>query len=398
MTENIEKIETEKIGTEKIGTEKIGTEKIGTEKIERTNKNYNCTFDTWIGNYMKISKMWEDSYIRLYKPWLESTNTLFEKAIDATNTDSPEKYKEFYDEWTKTFQKNVEKYTQIDSIEYNKKILEKFITSADKSIDICKSWASDIEENSRKTREALKGEPDQIKYKEIYDSWIKLYAKMFDELLTLPFRNDVRDMFETYTGTPDIYSDTFIKISKLWNDSYLKLCGTWTTTTFDLSKKSEEMSKGNIGPEAYKEFYSSWVSIYQQIYGKFLNIGSTKSPLGNDQKECSDQLKATLENFAQSMTVCTNLYKSWTVALSKLSEKSRKLSKQEYSQDAYRETCNLWIRMYQKAFDNILDNIPVATPFKNTMTPIKDAAKSYIDILTKMSDVWVSPVGKVSAT
>ncbi len=359
------------------------------EKIQNTDRCNNDIFDTWIGSYITISKLWKESYIGLYKPWLESTSILFEKAVEAANTNSPEKYKEFYETWSKTFQGRIEKYTQIHNTEYGKKALEKFIVSAEKSTDICKSWTKDIEENSRKTREVLQEKEDPVKYKEIYDSWIKLYAKMFDELLTLPFRNDVRDMFETYTGMPDIYSDTFVKISKLWNDSYLKLYGTWADSLLDLSKKSEEISKGDFGPDAYKEFYSSWTNIYQQTYGKFLNIQSIKNP-----KECEEQLKTTLENFVQSTTICTDLYKSWATTLDKLSEKSRELSKQVHNQDVYKETCNLWIKMYQKAFDNILDNIPIATPFKNAIIPIKDAAKSYIDMMTKMSGTWTQSENK----
>lgn len=364
-------------------------------KIEET-KNVNDEseniFNTWIGSYMTISKMWEQSYIRLYKPWLESTSVLFEKAIDASKTNSPEKYREFYNEWTKTFQGRLERITQLPNLEANKKELEKLLINAEKSTDICKSWAKELEENSKKTREVLKGVPDPIKYKEAYDLWIKSYAKIFDGLLTLPFRENVRDMFENYTGMPDIYSDTFVKISKLWNDSYIKLYGTWADALVDLSKKSEDISKGNVGPDAYKEFYSSWINIYQQTYGKFLDIQSVQN-----QKEGEEQLKAAFENFAQSTTICTKLCKSWITTLNKLSERSIELSKQPSNQDAHKEVCNLWVRVYQKAFDSIFENMPVATPFKDTLTPVKNAAKMYVDTLVKMSDAWTPSTEKVGS-
>lgn len=372
------------------------------QNIDKTQSTDKCNFDMWMGNYLTISKMWEDSYTRLYRPWLESTDALFEKAVEIANTNSPEKYKEFYDIWVKTFQDKLGKFEKyqygkncanIRSIECNRDLLERFVTSAERSTDICKSWAKDIEENTKKTREVLKEKPDPLKYKEIYDLWIKLYAKMFDELLTLPLREDVRDMFEIYTGIPDTYSDIFVKISKLWNDSYLKLYGTWANSLVDLSKKSEEMSKGDIGPDAYKEFYDSWTNIYQQTYGKFLNVQLTNSP-----KDCGEQLKTTLENFVQSTTICTNLYKSWTAALSKLSQKSIELSKQTHNKDVYRETCNVWIRMYQKAFDNILNNIPAESPFKNVVIPMRDVTKLYVDVMTRMSDAFVSSSSRASAT
>lgn len=363
------------------------------EEVKNANDESGNIYNTWIGSYMAISKMWEESYIRLYKPWLESTSVLFEKAIDASNTNSPEKYREFYNEWTKTFQGRLERTTKISNLEANKKELEKLLVSAEKSTDICKSWATELEENSKKTREILKGTPDPLKYKEAYDLWIKSYAKIFDGLLTLPFRENVRDMFENYTGMPDIYSDTFVKISKLWNDSYIKLYGTWADALVDLSKKSEDISKGNVGPDAYKEFYSLWINIYQQTYGKFLNIQSIQNP-----KEGEEQLKTAFENFSQGTATCANLCKSWISALNKLSEKSMELSlsKQTSSQDAQKEVCALWIRVYQKAFDSLFENMPVATPFKDTLAPVKDAAKMYVDTLTKMSDAWTQSIGKTN--
>lgn len=348
-----------------------------TENIEKKGgEGKENIFNTWIESYTAISKMWEESYLKLYKPWLESTGELFEKAIEVSSTNSPEKYREFYDEWIKTFQGRLGKHNQIPSIENNKDMLEKLLVSADKSTDIYKTWITELEENSKKTREALQGESDPAKYKEVYDLWIKSYAKIFDELLTLPFRENIREMFESYTGIPDIYSDTFIKISRLWNDSYAKLYGSWVDSIVDLSKKSEEISKGNGGPEAYKEFYSLWANVYQQTYGKLLNIQSYQNS------------KEAFENFAQSTIVNTNLYKSWITTLDKLSQKSKELSKQTSNQEVYKEICNLWIRVYQKAFDSFFDNIPTASPFRETLAPVKSAAKIYIDTIAKMADVW----------
>lgn len=339
-------------------------------------------FNTWIESYTAISRMWEESYLKLYKPWLESTGELFEKAIDAASSNSPEKYKEFYDTWAKSFQGKID-INKI-SLEGDKEILEKFLVGAERSTVIYKNWIIELEENSRKTREALKGDTDPVKYKEIYDLWIKSYAKIFDELLTLPFRDNIREMFEKYTGIPDIYSDTFIKISRLWNDSYTKLYGSWMKAILELSNKSEEISKGNVGPESYKEFYNLWTNVYQKTYGKLLNINVVQ-----ESTENNEQLKTTFESFAQSTKVYTDLYKSWMTTLEKLSIKSQELAKQPSNQDVYKETCNLWVRLYQKAFDSFFDNMPTVSPFKEYMMPVKNAASIYMDNLKKMSDVWL---------
>jgi hypothetical protein len=168
----------------------------------------------------------------------------------------------------------------------------------------------------------------------------------------------------------------------------MKLYGSWSDTLVDLSKKSEEISKGNVNPDAYKEFYSMWTNVYQQTYGKFLNV--------QNPKESEEQLKAVFENFAKSTTICTNLCKSWITTLDKLSEKSKEFSLQTNAQDTQKEVCNLWVRIYQKAFDSIFDNMPVASSFKDTLAPVKDAAKLYVETLTKMSDNLIQSEGRAN--
>lgn len=340
-------------------------------------------FNTWIESYTAISRMWEESYLKLYKPWLESTGELFEKAIDAASSNSSEKYKEFYEAWAKTFQGKVD-FRQVPTAETNKEILEKFLVGAEKSTVTYKNWISELDDNSRLTREVLKGEPDPAKYKEIYDLWIKSYAKIFDELLTLPFRDNIREMFEKYTGIPDIYSDTFVKISKLWNESYTKLYGSWMEAILELSKKSEEISKGKVSPESYKEFYNMWTNVYQKTYGKLLDIKSVQ-----ESGENKEQLKATFETFAQSTKVYTDLYKSWMTTLEKLSIKSKELAKQSSSQELHKETFNLWTRLYQKAFDSLFGSMSTISPFKEYMLPVKSATSIYLDNLNRMSDFWL---------
>lgn len=343
---------------------------------EKENKENGNVFETWIESYTAISKMWEDSYLKLYKPWLESTSELFEKAASAASG-NPEKYKEFYDIWIKTYPK----FDRIPT-KTNKEILEKLLTSADKSSDIYRSWIAELDENSAKTKDVLNGDPDPAKYKEVYDLWIKSYAKMFDELLTLPFRENIKEIFENYTGIPDIYSDTFIRISRLWNESYTKLYGAWINSVLELSKKSEEISKGNVAPDAYKEFYSLWTNVYQQTYGKLFDVKSIQS-------------KDMFENFAQSTTVCADLYKSWIMTLDKISSKAINLSKETSDQDAYRDMYSLWIKVYQKAFDSFFDNMPTIGPFKECFIPVKNAGKIYTDILLRTLNIWTQPYGRV---
>jgi len=350
-----------------------------TEERKDTNEEQKNISRTWAESYTAVSKMWEDSYFKLYRPWLESTGVLFEKAIEISKDAAPEKYKEFYDEWMKTHQSTYGKFYPISTPESNKETLEKLLLSAVESNKLYRSWVAELEENSLKTTEILQGEPDPVRYKECYDMWIKSYGKIFDELLTLPLRQNIKEIFKNYTGVPDIYSETFVQISKLWEDSYAKLYGQWIESKSKLYKKSEEISRGNAGPEAYKEFYTLWLDTYQETYGRLFDIKSMKPS------------KEIFEGFVQNTNIYLKIYKSWIATLEKLSQKAKEISKQTANPEINKEFYNLWAKTYEKAFDSFFENTPTVAPLNGILEPVKNAAKVYADTFTRISQMWMKP-------
>jgi len=198
-----------------------------TEEKKDVNEEKKDIFKTWADSYTAVSKMWEDSYLKLYKPWIESTGEMFVKAAQLSKEAAPQKYREFYDEWMKTYQNTFGKFYPIPALESNKEVLENFLSSAEESNKLYRSWIAQLEENSKTTQEILQGEPDPAKYKECYEMWMKTYEKIFDELLTLPSMESTKEIFEKYTGIPDIYLGSFLQMSKLWKNTYVKLYGPW---------------------------------------------------------------------------------------------------------------------------------------------------------------------------
>ncbi|MCX9083039.1 MAG: hypothetical protein OIN83_12675 [Candidatus Methanoperedens sp.] len=347
----------------------IHTEDINTEK--------KSSFKTCEDSYTAVSRMWEDSYLKLYKPWFESTEALFGKAFELSKNAAPETYKEFYGEWVKTSQNSFGKIYEIPTLESNKETFEKLLVGAEESNKIYRLWIAESDENSRATREVLQGEADPAKYKEVYDMWIKSYGKMLDELLTLPLRQNMKEIFENITGTPDIYSEAFEQMSKIWKDSYAKLYVPYIDSILKLSAKSAEISRGNASPEAYKEFHTLWMNTFQETYGRLFDTQSMRPS------------KNVLEHFERSANVNQNLFKSWIATLGKLSQKAEELSKKSANPEANKELYNLWAKMYGKAFDNFFENTPTFSPFKEIMEPVKNAAKIYADTFTSISKMWV---------
>jgi hypothetical protein len=352
---------------------------------ERKEAKEDVIFKTWTDSNAAVSKMWEDSYLNLYKPWIESTGEMFEKTANLSKDATPQKYKEFYDEWIKTYQNSFGKYYSTPGQKSNKETLEIFLSSAERYNKLYRSWIQELEDNSIQTKEILSGKPDPAKYKECHDMWIKSYEKIFDELTELPSQESTKEIFGNYMEIPDIYLGSFLQMSKLFKRSYAQLCKPLNDSMMTLTEKMTEISSGNGGPEAYKEFYNLWVDTYKETYGKFVR---SVEPNGE-----------MFENFAQSTNIYLSMYKSWISALEKMSEKAKEMSLENSDPKAFKEFNNLWLKMYEKAFDTFFEDMPtVGGPMKEVMEPMRIMAKMYADTFIKISKMYVrSDPGSASA-
>ncbi len=70
-----------------------------------------------------------------------------------------------------------------------------------------------------------------------------------------------------------------------------------------------------------------------------------------------------------------------------MSEKSKQLPDITTNPEAYKEFCDLWVKMYEKAFETFFEDMPVVGPMKGTLEPVKVAAKTYADAYIKMSRI-----------
>ena len=316
-------------------------------------------FKVWADSYTSVSKMWEESYVNLYKPWIESTAEMFEKAVDLSKEATPEKYKEFYEEWIKAQQKAFGKFYPFPAQKFDRETIEKLLTNAEEVNNLFKSWIDVIEENSRNTQELLKGAPDPEKYRDHYNMCMNSYEKIFDEFLSLPAQESTKEIFESFSGVPNIYLKNIIQMSKLWKNTFMDLYSPWVDPIMKLSSKMMEISKGNASPEDYSEFYKMWMDTYQETYGKLIEFKSPPS-------------KEMLENFLQ-----------------KMAEKVKELSGRTSDPEAYKEFYDLWIKTYEKAFDDFFENMPALGPFKEILEPVKNVAKIYADTFTSISKMWM---------
>ena len=195
----------------------------GEENKSSTGKEQKDFFMSWADSYIAASKMWENSYRTLYKPWLESMKELNEKTAEISQEAAPQKYKEFYNDWMKTYQNTFGKFYPIPTPESTNELLEKFMASAEESNKLFRSWIDELDNNTQKTRQVLQDKQDPALYKECYTMWMKSYEKIFDDLLDLSATMGTNKIFKNYKCIPDIYSASLVQVSRLWKNLFVKM-------------------------------------------------------------------------------------------------------------------------------------------------------------------------------
>ncbi|NJD53307.1 MAG: hypothetical protein FIB07_10620 [Candidatus Methanoperedens sp.] len=338
------------------------------------------------GSYAAISRIIEDSSTNLQKPWIESTAELYSKAAELSRNATPENYKSFYDEWTRMYQNTFGKLYPGMTQQLDKETLEKMKESAEESKNLFQSWIDLLDENSRKTQELLQGTPDPGKYRELYNTWTRTYEKIFQDFIEMPTKGSTAVIFENYGGIPSIYFRNFAQITKLWNDSYQHLFRPWVDLMPSFSEKISGLPGGEAKPEAYKEFYDLWIDTYKNTYGRLFNIESVRSV----SKEITD-------SFTKIMEANLNTYNSWVSALEKISQKNTDISEQARP-EVNKELSNAWVSMYERAFDDFFKYVPVMSPIKPMMEPVKKTARAYTDMFSSVSDMWIKPISGSTST
>ncbi|NJD51321.1 MAG: hypothetical protein FIB07_00460 [Candidatus Methanoperedens sp.] len=354
------------------------------EKLANEMREVKNAINLWVDNSNEFLKLWSDSNIKLYKPFIEFVGDNSLKMADMSMNASPIKYKEFYEEWIKTYNDTYGKIFQAE-ISSPREALEDFIKIADESNKVYMSWIQEFGENSKKTTHVLNNGSDPAQYKEIYDSWMQTYEKVIDDINEHPAIKYQRNAFGRYTGIPDFYSESIAKMAKQIKEVYSKL---YTPSDDSIKKFSDQMaklSKGEANPETYKEFYDLWIDTYKEASSKVFDP-KTMTPS-----------KEILDNLKESTDVSINLFKSWTEALEKMSEKMKDQSKLTTDPETFKEFYNLWVNMYEKTSKDIFESVPLVGPLKDMMEPVKSAYQTYSDTSIKMSKMWMNSFSRMAS-
>ncbi len=339
-------------------------------------------FGLSVEEFAKTSKLWQDSYTNLLKSWMGSNQSLFQGMADPSKVADPEKYKEFYEEWIKSYQNTWGSLFLTLNKNAGKEDVQKMMDGAEELNKLIQSWSAELNEDLDKTRKMMGEEPSQETIIEAYKMWRKTYEKIFDDFVNIPASENLQSTFEELTKIPSAYTKTMMEFPKLWKSSYDELYSPFAEEMEDLYHQSVELSKKQADPMEYKELYQKWTDAYNKMFQKM-----SKSPL--PAPKGMDDLMESIRSFSE-------MYKSWQDALEQMSTRIGTIMQKPMSPEAYEAFYDTWAKTYRKAMEDFIEHMPMTGPMKDMMEPMKNALMEYMDTMEKISQFWKMgvPTGK----
>ena len=140
---------------------------------------------------------------------------------------------------------------------------------------------------------------------EFFDLWLKTYKAIYGRLIEIPAMGPMREKYEKemkrFSAATDLYSACL--------ESFLDFQNLFMEASCRMHEKMSVQMKGEITPEAYKDFYMTWVETYSETFKEFLksddfssDIGKFMSYLMDFQKNNRDMLE---ENYLTPLNIPT---------------------------------------------------------------------------------------------
>lgn len=204
-------------------------DKIFDESLEMmTSENVKGFLEGYVGMpevYMtsiaESMRMWKDATKNLFTPWLESSFKLYEKFVELSKgSQTPEKYREFYDQWIDTYRGTYSKMFATELAKPSKEMTENMLKSVNTSMEMYRSWLTTLEKMSERLKDLFGGKADPETFNEFYALWIETYEKAFEDFFTyMPALEPVKDIFEPMKKAARMQAEIYGNMSRVWMEN-----------------------------------------------------------------------------------------------------------------------------------------------------------------------------------
>lgn len=284
---------------------------------EATAEKYREFFDEWMRAYQntfgkiypapalkpdremleKLANSAEESK-NLFQSWANMLDENARKTREMIGgAPDPEKYRDFYNMWMRTYGRIFEEFLEMPSRGNIKEIfagyggvpniyLKNFAQISrlwrDSYMDLYLPWVDSMIKLSGKMLELSRGEASPEAYKEFYNLWMSTYRDTFGRLFTVESTRPSKEMMENLLRSTDVY---------------LNMYKSWLAALEKMSEKAAGLSKRIVDPDAQREFYNTWAKMNERAIDDFFRYMPAVGPMKNMMEPAKGAAKAYTDMF-----------------------------------------------------------------------------------------------------
>jgi len=290
-----------------------------------TPENYRTFYDQWIKTYQStfgkfypvLTRQFDRETIEKLMSSAEESRKLFQSwtaMIDENSRKTqellqgppePERYREFYDMWLRTYGKIFEEFAEMSTKGSTREVLEayggipgiylnNFVQMSklwnESYMYLLRPWADSMLSLSGKMAELSRGEARPEAYKEFYNMWMDAYRDFYSRLF------DIRSA----RSASEEMADSFVRSMAVYKD----MSNSWIAAMEKMSQKTMDVSKRTTEPEAYKGFYDTWVSMYERAFDDFFRY----VPMAGPMRSMMEPVKNTARVYTDMFVNMSNMW------------------------------------------------------------------------------------------
>ncbi len=111
---------------------------------------------------------------------------------------------------------------------------------------------------------------------EFFDMWLKTYEATYGRIIEMPAMGPMREKYEKAMKS----HNASVNLYKTWMESMVNYQGIFMEAMRRVREKMPVELEGELGPEAYKDFYKLWIDTYSDTFKEFQRSGHFASNMG----------------------------------------------------------------------------------------------------------------------
>ena len=282
------------------------------EKQEQTDY-----FSQW-GDFQKnFYGQWAQSYGKMYQPWMDAMKSWQGMQMPSTAPD-------LFTKWSEMIQATIGKAAEQTEGGLGPDVLFRTLRSSNVFIIFNEFWMEVLKD----LPELFQAKGDDVKSREIFESWTNRYKKVFEQLMGSPVSDTAQEMMTSWLN---IIQTRQGAMGMMWNP--------WSQAIPQWREQAEKLMKGDW--TALSEGRSLYREVYDETLGRVF-----KMPAFGLTKDQTEKLRKTYDAFVQYWYSLPNFhqffYTTGMEALKEVFDKVQNMKLEDMKPETMREIYRIW--------------------------------------------------------